>query len=66
MRHVFKPEPNVLKLLQIISSSTSQKLPISYFYFVFISLPIIPYYSLCFVVLAIDIQRNMDYIYFLL
>ena len=63
MRHIFKPEPNVLKLLHIISSSTFQKLPIistllSFHYLLF------PYYSVCFVVLAIDIQRNMDYIYF--
>ena len=41
MRHIFKPEPNVLKLLHIISSSNFPKIT-HYFYFVFISLPIIP------------------------
>ena len=35
-----KPEPNVLKILPIIPSSTSQKN--TYSYFILISLPIIP------------------------
>ena len=36
-----KPEPNMLKTLLIIPSSTSQKFT-HYSYFIFISLPIIP------------------------
>ena len=38
----FKPEPNMLKTLLIIASSTSQKIPIILMYFILISLPIIP------------------------
>ena len=37
-----KPEPNMLKSLPIILSSTSQKIFIHYSYFILISLPIIP------------------------
>ena len=43
--HTSKPEPNMLKILPIIPSSTSQKFT-HYFYFILISLPIIP--ILCF------------------
>ena len=50
-----KSEPNMLKILQIILSSVSQKVA-HYPYFILI---LFPYYSLCFFISCIDIQRNM-------
>ena len=51
---LFNPEPNMLKSLLIIPSSTSQKI-VYYSYFVLISLP---YYSFALMFLVcIDIQR---------
>ena len=41
-----KPEPNMLKILPIISSSTSQKFT-NYSYFILISLLIIPMLLFC-------------------
>ena len=66
---VSKPEPNMLKILPIIPSSTSQKnYPLFLFYSHIITyiIPIlIILYALFFQVL-IDIQRNMDLIHILL
>ena len=45
------PEPNMLKISPIIPSSTFQNLPIILILF--------SYYSLCFTVSGIDIQRDM-------
>ena len=59
---IYNPEPNMLKILPNIPSSTSQKLT-RFPYFILISLP---YCSLCFIVSGINIQRNMNFVHVLL
>lgn len=64
---VNRPEPNMLKILPIIPSSTSQKIThYSYFILKSLSIPIIPTLFSCFIVTSSDIQRNKELIYILL
>ena len=60
-----RPEPNMLKILLIIPSSTSQKI-IHYSFFILKSLPIIPTLFSSFIVSSGDIQRSKELIYILL
>ena len=55
MHPIDKPEPNMLKTLSFIPSSTSQKITY-YSYFILTSLPIIPMLFFCINVTSIDMH----------
>ena len=60
-----KSEPNVLKILLIVPSSTSQKVYPLFFY-ILISSPITPIVFCLLYCPGTDIQRNMDLMHMLL